>query len=215
MPQIEECKTLGDLADTGFSFWKFSKSSKDAPFVEALFAEYTPGEITIAEDADKWLSFVPSKCVGRCSMYGDQLTKLCFDKSDPLFREIADEPFRSFSNSFGELDAKRLLTEQNYSLKDLNTVKMIIEMSDAKGVNILLSNPFDAGNRRFKKLGFDETKEFLEYINEKYDSGLLENDVKRLKADIDSLVSEFHEEYIQRQADRHDDFNIWDDIWDR
>lgn len=66
--------TLLDLAKSGDTFWKFSRSSEEVPCVENLYAEYVPEKITVAKDAEKKLSFVPSAYAGTCSMYGDQLT---------------------------------------------------------------------------------------------------------------------------------------------
>ena len=48
-------KTLGDLARTSHSFYRFSQSTPGRS-VEKVFAEYVPGQITEAEDNEKYLS---------------------------------------------------------------------------------------------------------------------------------------------------------------
>ncbi|MDE6389613.1 MAG: hypothetical protein K2L82_17690 [Lachnospiraceae bacterium] len=71
--------TLAKLAEEGKqSYWKFSQSEKGRS-AEAHYIEYVEGEITIAKDRDKLLSFVNELNIVKCYMYGDLLTKFVFD----------------------------------------------------------------------------------------------------------------------------------------
>lgn len=50
-------------------------------------------------------------------MYGDQLIKFCFDKTNPKFRKIQNLPYRFIEGSLGEYETSCLLVEKIYSLK--------------------------------------------------------------------------------------------------
>lgn len=89
----EEPRTLGDLAKSGHSFFRFSQSQPGRS-LERVYAEYIPGKITEATDKDKYLSFVTEETIAMCFMYGDMLTSLKFDLNDEEFKKIADTPFK-------------------------------------------------------------------------------------------------------------------------
>ncbi len=79
-----EILTLGKLAEEEkHTYWKFSQSEKGRS-IEAPYIEYIEGEIAIARDKDKLLSFVNEQNIVECYMYGDILT----DNTNKKFKEI-------------------------------------------------------------------------------------------------------------------------------
>ena len=101
--------TLVELALKGDTYWRFSQSVRGRS-VEKCFIDYKEGSVVVAEDADKYLSFVPSSHIALCSMYGDTLTKLNFNLENPLFDSIKNEKYRFINSVLMEYDAKKLLT---------------------------------------------------------------------------------------------------------
>lgn len=188
--------TLLDLAKSGDTFWKFSRSSEEVPCVENLYAEYVPGKITVAKDAEKKLSFVPSAYAGTCSMYGDQLTEFNFDLHNPKFQEIANNPVKIWGNAFHEHETEQLLVKQNYSLADIETVKKVIEMGNEQSIRILICNPLDPSWERYDKLGFVETKAFLQYLWKTYNEVLCEKDALYIKNNIDNIIRDFSKQKV-------------------
>lgn len=183
--------TLLDLANSVESFWKFSRSSENVPCAENLYAHYIPGEIVTADDKFKFLSFVPSEYAGVCSMYGDQLTEFNFDIDNKSFQKIAHQEVRYYANTFHEYDAKQLLVKQNYSLEDLDTIRTIIQMGNAKSIRTLVCNPLDPYGKRYEQLGFYDTRNFLKYIWDTYDQLTYDNDVTYVKSHIDDIIRDF------------------------
>ena len=125
------CKTLSKLAEEGkHTYWKFSQSEKGRS-VEAHYIEYEEGEIAIAKDRDKLLSFVNELNIVRCYMYGDLLTKFVFDNANEKFKEIGKCQVRSLGG-LGEYESKKLLTEKTYSLGEIETIKKIVGFCNSK-----------------------------------------------------------------------------------
>ena len=119
---------LADLAKRDNTYWKFSQSKKGNS-IEPQFAEYIPGEYTFAADKDKKLSFVSNETIALCSMYGDVLTKLVFDTEDKRFEKIMHTSFKEIGGGLGEFESECLLTETNYLIMDVATIKLIFSMA--------------------------------------------------------------------------------------
>lgn len=96
------------------------------------------GEITAAKDQTKKLSFVAEENIAYCWMYGDQLTKLCFDKNDPGFQSISDTTYENLGTALGEMESEKLMVEDNFSMGNIETIKMIMRMSSASSLKTFL-----------------------------------------------------------------------------
>ena len=126
--EVQDKVTLKDLAKTGYVFWRFSQSEPGRS-VEPHFEQYVPGVISAAKDSVKKLSFVDEEHIGVCIPYGDMLTKLNFDLNDKSFQEIESCEVKRNGNFFEEYECEKLLPAENYSLEELSTLKMIIQMT--------------------------------------------------------------------------------------
>ena len=125
---VQDKVTLKDLAKTGHTFWRFSQSEPGRS-VEPHFEQYVPGVISTAKDSVKKLSFVDEEHIGVCIPYGDMLTKLNFDLNDKSFQEIENCEVKRIGNFFEEYECEKLLPKENYSLEELSTLKMLIQMT--------------------------------------------------------------------------------------
>lgn len=123
---MEEKLTLQDIAKLGKTYWRFSQSEKGRS-QENCFAKYLPSQITVAEKGEK-LSFASEDTIAVCFMYGDILTKLNFDITDTKFKEIMNCKVNKTGNILREYQSEKLLTEENYSLKEISTIKKIFSM---------------------------------------------------------------------------------------
>lgn len=165
-------KTLGDLARTSHSFYRFSQSTPGRS-VEKVFAEYVPGQITEAEGNEKYLSFVTEETIARCFMYGDMITRLNFNLGDETFQRIADTPIKYIGNSLGEYESKYLLVEQNYSLRDITTIEMLFELVQNNSQLISLFHfTFGSLDQRLHEFGFTESEQLVKYLKEKFDKNI-------------------------------------------
>jgi len=126
--EVHDKVTLKDLAKTGLTFWRFSQS-KPGRSAELHFEQYIPTVITTAKDRVKKLSFVDEEHIGMCIIYGDTLTRLNFDLNDKNFQAIENCEVKRVGNFFEEYESEKLLPAENYSLEELITLKMIIQMT--------------------------------------------------------------------------------------
>lgn len=126
--EVKDKVTLKDLAETGHVFWRFSQSEPGRS-VEPHFEQYVPGVISTAKDSVKKLSFVDEEHIGVCIPYGDMITKLNFDLNDKSFQEIENYEVKRIGNFLEEYECEKLLPKENYSLKELSTLKMVIQMT--------------------------------------------------------------------------------------
>ena len=165
-------KSLGDFALTDHSFYRFSQSMPGRS-VENLFAEYVPGQITEAEDNEKYLSFVTEETIARCFMYGDMITRLNFNLGDETFQRIADTPIKYIGNSLGEYESKYLLVEQNYSLRDITTIKMLFELVKSKKQLISLFHCiYGSLDQRLHEFGYTESEQMVIYLKKEFDKNI-------------------------------------------
>lgn len=165
---------LAKLAEDGkHTYWKFSQSEKGRS-VEDYYIEYIEGEVTTAQDSDKLLSFVNELNIAKCYMYGNLLTKFVFDNAHEKFKEIEDCHV-NYIGGLGEYESKKLLTEKNYSLGDIETIKKIIGFCNSRSDFICLFHNRYAGNFEacLRKNGFKENAELMRYLNEIYDKNRL------------------------------------------
>ncbi len=160
-------KSLSEYALEDTTYWKFSQSREGLSY-EKLFKEYKAGEIVEADDKECMLSFVKGRDLYKCWMYGDQITKFCFNKSNNAFKRIAGNKAYPQGNYLGEIKTDQLLVEKNFSLSDPYTVVMLITLC-GKDMN----RRVDAANRlffipefrkRIDSLGFTETSRFLSFV---------------------------------------------------
>ena len=166
-----EQKTLKDLAETEYTFWRFSQSQKGRSD-ESCYADYNTGLVTESEELelDNALSFVSNEDISTCFMYGDVLNKLCFDKSNDKFKEIENYPTKRFNNSFREYKSFKLLVEKQYSLAKLETIRMIFDMvSNNKQLYVLFAYGDGTGLAGYlKKWGFAESETLVLFLRSKY-----------------------------------------------
>lgn len=166
--------TLNKLAEEGKNtYWKFSQSEKGRS-VEAHYIEYEEGKIIIAKD--KLLSFVNELNIVRCYMYGDLLTKFVFDNTNEKFKEIGKCQVRHLGG-LGEYESKKLLTEKNYSLGEIETIKKIVGFCNSKRDFICLFHNRYVGNFEtcLRNNNFEETADLMKYLNEIYNKNKLPN----------------------------------------
>lgn len=165
----KDLKTLGDLANSGHSFLRFSQSQPGRS-IEKVYAEYVPGKITEAKDEEKLLSFVTEETIAICFMYGDTLTKLKFDLDDEEFKKIADTPFNRIGNSLGEYESKYLLVDNNYSLEDVNTiVKLFSYVTSTKQLISIFYFPSGSLDEWLHNLKFYESEKLVKYLKGAFD----------------------------------------------
>ena len=166
----EEILTLGKLTKKGeHTYWKFSQSEKGRS-IEAPYIEYIEGEITVAKNRDKLLSFVNELNIVRCYMYGDLLTKFVFDNANLKFKEINKSQVK-YIGGLGEYECNKLLTEKKYSLGEIETIKKVIEFCNSKGdLNYVFNGIFKCNLEFYlRKNKFWETAELMKYLKENYD----------------------------------------------
>lgn len=202
-----EPNNLEDLAKSGKTFWKFTQSHPGMSH-ENLYSDYEEGKITVADDPVNWLSFTTSDRIGTCVGYGDRLTKLCFDLSNPLFNSIKDTEIIDRGNMFGEIISRKLLVEKNYSLEDPKTVCMIIKMSKEKSVRDMFSG-FSPVSEVLEKYKFDKSLDFCRYIEERTDFAYFDQ-ITDLKDNIDKIYENWKINY-----EKQNPLNILDQIIER
>lgn len=172
---VDGCKdytTLGDLARSGHSFFRFSQSQPGRSF-EKVYAEYIPGKITEAKDEDKLLSFVTEETIAVCFMYGDTLTSLKFDLNDEEFKKIADTPFKYLGHSLGEYESKYLLVDNNYSLADVGTiVKLFDYVTSTRQLGVIFKFPCGSLDERLHNFGYYESEKLVKYIKQKFEEDI-------------------------------------------
>lgn len=188
---LSEINTLYDLTKTGKTYWKFSQSSKDMRSSdEVVFLEYKENSIVHAEDKEKGLSFVPAEFIGKCCSYGDQITEIIVDVSNPLFQKIKDEPVITYDNSLGELESRKLYVGKSYSLKDPTTINKIIQLSNCKAVQCFLNGVMESQENKLQRLGFLESAEYIKFIKSTH-SYLYEKDIREIKEQINEIYNDF------------------------
>lgn len=187
-------RTLEELAIKGETYWKFSQSVPGRS-VENHFIDYAEGTIITAEDCSKYLSFVPQSHIALCSIYGDTLTKLNFDLSNPLFNKIKDEQYTFYNSILMEYDAKRLVVEKNYSLSKIETIVMVIEMSSHWNqiTNFIygLPNYVDCLHKRLESYGYTESAAFVEYLEKNYNFYSFE-DTENVRKNIHQILENYN-----------------------
>lgn len=171
-----EILTLNKLAEEGkHTYWKFSQSEKGRS-VEKHYIEYEEGEITIAKDRDKLLSFVNESNIVKCYMYGDLLTKFVFDNTNEKFKEIGECQVRHVGG-LGEYESKNLLTEKTYSLGEIKTIKKIVGFCNSERDFICLFHNRYVRNFEtcLRNNNFEETADLMKYLNEIYNKNTILN----------------------------------------
>lgn len=188
--------TLEDLANNReHTYWKFSQSQKGRS-IEKRYAEYIPNKITIAEDKDKWLSFVNEANIAKCYMYGDTLTKFVFDVLNQDFKTIKKSQVK-YIGGLGEYECKYLLAEECYSLEKTETIRKIFELCNSQRDFICIFNGIP-NNRSLDnsrknmgyylcEYGFKETAELFEKLSKSYSPFL---DFAKSKAYMLKLIDE-------------------------
>lgn len=182
----EAPKTLGDLAKSGHSFFRFSQSQPGRS-VEKVYAEYVPGKITEAMDGDKYLSFVTEETVAICFMYGDMLTSLKFDLNDEEFKKIADTPFKYTGNLLGEYESKYLLVDTNYSLEDVNTiVKLFDYVTSTEQLITIFFFTNGSLEKRLHDFKYYESEKLVKYLKNEF-----QNDIHITPEEVRELIKEY------------------------
>lgn len=171
---MEERLTLQDLSKSRKTFWRFSQS-KEGRSQESFFAEYWPGHITVVETGEK-LSFVSEDTIALCFMYGDKLTKLDFDISNKEFQTISDCEVEYVGLVLGEYRSEKLLTEEEYSLEDLDTIKLMFSMVKGDWQIPRILNYMNCDGDGFaeflKKFGFDESASMVNFLKKEFEKNI-------------------------------------------
>lgn len=162
----KETFTLKNLAQDGHTYWKFSQTVPGRS-AEEYYAEYKEGEKIVATDKEIGLSFVSDSIIAKYYMYGDQLTKICMDINNSSFAEIQDYRVYKSRHIGGVYEARILLVEENHSLKEKETIRLLVSMiPDDK--NLLWTGWFNekitiypSFEEHLKKLGFKESAELI------------------------------------------------------
>ena len=169
---FNEPKTLGDLAKSGHSFFRFSQSQRGRS-VEGVFAEYISGKVTMAKDEDKYLSFVTEETIPMCFMYGDMLTSLKFDLNDEEFIKIADTPFKYIGGALGEYESKYLLVDNNYSLEDVNTIIRLFDyVTSTNQLITIFYFSFGSLEQRLHDFHFYESEKLVRYLKGEFEKNI-------------------------------------------
>ena len=169
---LKEYETLGDLAQSGHSFFRFSQS-QPGKSIERVYAEYIPGKITEAKDEDKLLSFVTEESIALCFMYGDTLTSLKFDLSDVEFQKIADTPFKYLGHALGEYESKYLLVDNNYSLEDVETIVKLFDcVTSTRQLGVIFKFPCGSLDERLHNFGYYESEKLVKYLKLKFEEDI-------------------------------------------
>lgn len=169
--ELQDKVTLKDLAKTGLTFWRFSQSEPGRS-VEPYFEQYIPGVISTAKNSEKKLSFVDEEHIGKCIVYGDMLTRLNFDLNDRNFQAIENCEVKRVGYSFKEYECDNLLPAENYSLEDLDTLKMLIQMTKSHVVFVsMCANDTNKGKlwQVLKSYGFTHSSNVMKQIRSKLD----------------------------------------------
>lgn len=165
----EKICTLKDLARKKHTYWRFSQSEKGKS-IERVYAEYKPGKITIAQNEQKKLSFTDERTIAYCFMYGDLLTKLVFDIKNKEFRKIMNCKVKFIDESLGEYESCKLMTEENYSLSDINTIRRFFSMvNNKKQLISIFYGGYGNLESRLNQYGFAETAELVHYLGKEFD----------------------------------------------
>ena len=192
--KTQEVKCMGNLVDTGHTYWKFTQSVSGRS-EEPWFATYNEDGITEADKASTYcLSFVEDEYVGRCFMYGDTLTKLCVDSSLEEFRQIEKEPVSFVDGSqLGEMRCSKVMVEKNYSLKNKESIKLIFENSNYGSIIRLLSYRSSAGTfeSRLRNWGYIDSADLVRELNALLSEQCAHGD--RNKEDFIALIDNYKE----------------------
>jgi hypothetical protein len=180
--------TLGYLATTNNSFWKFCQSEKGRS-CEEHFIKYEKGKIISAE-GNKGLSFVTGTNIAECYMYGDCIAKFVFDNENDEFKKIANLKYKCYGSTFAEYEAQSLLVEKIYSLKDYETIRMLFSLcSDHRAVRNLLLDIYliyVSFEQQLHDLGFKEMAELIHKVKTHY--VVTDKDINVIKNEIISMM---------------------------
>lgn len=160
--------TLGELSESGHTYWKFSQSRSGLSSEPTIYLPYVEENFSTAQDEKKLLSFVTEQYIAKCYMYGDQLTKLCFDKQNPNFQKIQNNSYKYIGGAFGEYETSTLYVEKIYSLKNKSTIRLLASMIPDKDCILAtgwFSNPLcDSFEKKLEKYEFVDSAKLLSKI---------------------------------------------------
>ena len=188
-----EPKTLKVLAFTGKTYWKISQSCKEIKSsIESHFLEYPEYSIIIAQNPEhQFLSFVSEEDIGKCYMYGDQITQIIIDLNDSEFLKIADTKLGYTGSALGEYRAQKIYTGKNYSMRDPANVAMVLRMSNFSAMgSFIWGLGFGVDQvQRFRRMGFEQSANMLAYIKHNYKYNF--EDMQKLKKDLKTITKKF------------------------
>lgn len=138
-------------------------------------------------------------------MYGDQLTQIPFDEKHPYFDKIAGGLINCIRDGdHGEFSV--LLTGYNISMKDPYVLKNLIELSDDHSVLCnfapygTVENSLFDHIRVYRKIGFDETADFVKDIwrfVEMNDTAYALKNLNEILPGNKNVIREYEQKYIQ------------------
>ena len=164
------------------TFWKFTQSEPGFS-KEPFFAEYKQGRVTETGEDDEWLTFYGSRDIGKCVGFGDQLTRISFNKNDKDVRKMMNNTVVFMDNEFNEMRTKELKVERQFSLSNPETIAKIIDMSSIASLRVFFKNTFCNIFDMLEAYQFNESLDFVKQLLEKYDLKTEEN-VKKLKRNV-------------------------------
>ncbi len=162
--------TLLKLSALNNNFCKFSQSVKGRS-IEKVFIAYTEGKVVTAGDMKMGLSFVASESIGRCYLYGDQVTIFDFSYSELKKTGIADCHYNYTDNELKEYKAEKLLVKKNLSLSLPSTIKWIIDESNDHNAMMFLRGKLmgDLLIDRLLDYGFENSYSVIKHIQDNFD----------------------------------------------
>lgn len=159
--------TMEDLAKTGKSYWKFTQSIPGRS-VEKQFIKYNKGEIVNAEGTYPWLSFVEEQYLWKYVTYGDTLTKICTSEKNENFWRVKNSEVRLNPDGMDVFETPALLVEENYSLKEVSTIRKIVSTVPEHNCSWLIFWTSDLGYGKFKErlrnFGYEESAEMVNQL---------------------------------------------------
>lgn len=158
----------------GTVFYKVSKSTPNIKKLcaESHYIEY-PSYSLVRDTGNHFLCYSPGELIISCIPYGDQLTEIIFDSSNPLFIQIKDEEVFCSGGIFDEHRSRAVITGKTRSLSEPTTIQYIIDMTPVEKLRVLANLPemYDTTLSiplHLKKLGFNESLEYWRYAMKQY-----------------------------------------------
>jgi len=207
--------TLQELARSGNEYWKFSQSSRELKTTAEpdFYADYNrPGEIINYNEASmndgiRGFSFTTQTELGRCSMYGDQVTHFVFDEENPQFRTIMTAPYHKGAGGLQELQSPSLLIGETYSINSREGLHAILDKASTIAIAIfadgLFTSEHDEQEQHYNDIGCPLTAAVVHYIQENYEL-YNAHDAQCIRENVDQIIDAAEQELLKKQLETLD-----------